>query len=96
MDDLRKAAKLAADESSVLHANALSSNNMRNQIKLQKLTGESWQQIAAPMSPVTTDRNRNIIKTADEHDRQEAQMLRAKAVDQDSKLRSFFGARPAQ
>ena len=94
MDDLRKAAKLAAEESSVLHANALSSNNMRNQIKLQKLTGESWQQIAAPMSPVTTDRNRNIIKTADEYDRQEAQTLRAKVVDQDSKLRSFFGARP--
>ena len=37
MDDLRKAAKLAAEESSVLHANALSSNNMRNQIKLQKV-----------------------------------------------------------
>ena len=94
MDELRKAAKLAADESSVLHANALSSNNMRNQIKLQKLTGESWTQIQTPMSPVTTDRNRNIIKTADEHDRQEAQMLRANAVDQASKLRSFFGARP--
>ena len=46
------------------------------------------------MSPVTTDRNRNIIKTADEYDRQEAQTLRAKVVDQDSKLRSFFGARP--
>ncbi|KAI9881796.1 MAG: ATP binding, partial [Watsoniomyces obsoletus] len=57
MDDLRKAAKLAADESSVLHATALSSNNMRNQIKLQKLTGESWQHIQTPMSPVTTDRN---------------------------------------
>jgi mitogen-activated protein kinase kinase kinase len=96
MDDLRKAAKLAADESSVLHATALSSNNMRNQIKLQKLTGESWQHIQTPMSPVTTDRNRNPIKTADEYDRQEAQMLRAKAdaADQASKLRSFFGARP--
>jgi mitogen-activated protein kinase kinase kinase len=95
MDDLRKAARLAADESAVLHSNALSSNNMRNQIKLQKLTGESWQQIQAPMSPVTTDRNRNIIKTADEYDRQEAQMLRANSVvDQSSKLRSFFGARP--
>lgn len=94
MDDLRKAARLAADESAVLHSNALSSNNMRNQIKLQKLTGESWHQIQTPMSPVTTDRNRNIIKTADEYDRQEAQTLRANSVDQSSKLRSFFGARP--
>ena len=94
MDELRKAAKLASDESFVLHANALSSNNMRNQIKLQKLTGESWQHIQTPMSPVTTDRNRNPMKTADEYDRQEAQLLRASAADQASKLRSFFGARP--
>ena len=94
MDELRKAAKLAADESQVLHANAISSNNMRNQIKLQKLTGESWQHIQAPMSPVTTtDRNRNIMTTADDHERMQAEE-RANAATQESKLRSFFGARP--
>lgn len=93
LDELRKAAKIAADESLVLHNNALSSNNMRNQIKLQKLTGESWHHIQAPLSPVTTtDRNRNVMATADEYDRQEAQHLRI--PDQSSKLRSFFGARP--
>ncbi|KPI36976.1 Serine/threonine-protein kinase STE11 [Cyphellophora attinorum] len=96
MDELQKAARLAVDESQVLHSNALSSNNMRNQIKLQKLTGESWHQIqAVPMSPVTTtDRNRNIMATADETERQEAQRLRPLDSLQNSKLRSFFGARP--
>lgn len=94
IEEIRKAAKIAVDESQVLHNTALSSNNMRNQIKLQKLTGESWHQIQTPMSPVTTtDRNRNVIATADEYDRQEAQHLRIPS-QQDTKLRSFFGARP--
>lgn len=94
MDELQKAARLAADESQVLHSNAIQATNMRNQIKLQKLTGESWHQIqAVPMSPVTTtDRNRNVMATADEFERQEAQHLRP--LNQNSKLRSFFGARP--
>ncbi|EXJ79778.1 STE/STE11 protein kinase [Capronia epimyces CBS 606.96] len=94
LEEIRKAAKIAADESQVLHNNALSTNNMRNQIKLQKLTGESWHHIQAPISPVTTtDRNHNVIATADEQDRQEAQRLRASS-QQSTKLRSFFGARP--
>jgi len=94
MDELRKAAKLATDESQVLHNTALSTNNMRNQIKLQKLTGESWHHIQTPMSPVTTtDRNRNIMPTADDFDRQEAQRYRIHPTPA-SKLKSFFGARP--
>ncbi|RMD42901.1 hypothetical protein DV735_g2205, partial [Chaetothyriales sp. CBS 134920] len=94
MEEVRKAAKLAADETQILHANAISSNNMRNQIKLQKLTGESWHQMQAPMSPVTTtDRNRNFIATADDYERKEAEE-RARASTQASKLRTFFGARP--
>ena len=95
MDELRKAAELATVESQALHNNAINSNNMRNQIKLQKLTGESWHQIQTPMSPVTTtDRNRNIMATADEYERQEAAQLRLSASTQKSKLRDFFGARP--
>lgn len=94
LEEIRKAAKIAADESQVLHNHALSTNNMRNQIKLQKLTGESWHHIQAPISPVTTtDRNRNVIATADEQDRQDAQSLRVPS-QQSTKLRSFFGARP--
>ncbi|RMZ92566.1 hypothetical protein DV736_g138, partial [Chaetothyriales sp. CBS 134916] len=94
MEEVRKAAKLATDETQILHANAISSNNMRNQIKLQKLTGESWHQMQAPMSPVTTtDRNRNFMATADDYERKEAEE-RAHASTQASKLRTFFGARP--
>lgn len=94
MDELQKAAKIAADESQVLHNNAISTNNMRNQIKLQKLTGESWHNIQAPISPVTTtDRNRNIIATADESDRQEAQQ-HLRVPNNQSQLRTFYGARP--
>ncbi|OAP56645.1 hypothetical protein AYL99_08757 [Fonsecaea erecta] len=95
VDELHKAAKIASDESQVLHSNALSTNNMRNQIKLQKLTGESWHNIQVPISPVTTtDRNRNVIATADEYDRQEAQQHLRVPSSQSTKLRTFYGARP--
>jgi mitogen-activated protein kinase kinase kinase len=94
LEELRKAAQLANDESQFLHSKAISSNNMRNQIKLQNLTGESWNQIKQPMSPITTtDRHRNIIQTADDLERAEAPIPRPARKD-DSKLRSFFGARP--
>ena len=95
VDELHKAARIAADESQILHSNAISTNNMRNQIKLQKLTGESWHNIQAPISPVTTtDRNRNFIATADEYDRQEAQQHFSNPSNQDSRMRTFYGARP--
>lgn len=95
IDELHKAAKIAAEESQILHSTAIGSNNMRNQIKLQKLTGESWHNIQAPVSPVTTtDRNRNIIATADEYDRQEAQQHLSVPDNQDSRMRTFYGARP--
>ena len=94
-DEVQKAAQIAIEESQVLHNNAISTNNMRNQIKLQKLTGESWQQIKQPRSPVTTtDRHRNMIATADEQERQEALKYRNLHNAQNTKIRSFFGARP--
>lgn len=94
-DEVQKAAQIAHEESQVLHNNAISNNNMRNQIKLQKLTGESWQQIKQPRSPVTTtDRHRNMIATADENERQEALKIQPVPGIQSAKLRSFFGARP--
>ena len=97
MDELQKAAQLAIDESQVLHSNALNSNSMRNQIKLQKLTGESWHQIqAVPMSPITTtDRKRNLAPPTDEVERPDSQYPpRQGSLQGGSKLRSFFGARP--
>lgn len=94
IEELRRAAQLANDEAQFLHSKAISSNNMRNQIKIQNLTGESWNQIKQPMSPMTTtDRHRNIIQTADDLERAEAPIPRIVRKD-DSRLRSFFGARP--
>lgn len=70
---------------------------MRNQIKLQKLTGESWTDIGQPMSPtVTTDRHRNIIATADDLERSEIENRPMPYSDQagGKTMRKFLGGRP--
>jgi mitogen-activated protein kinase kinase kinase len=96
-DELLRAAQLASGESEVIHKSALSSNSMRNQIKLQKLTGESWPDIRQPISPsITTDRHRNIIATADDLERSEMMNLPMPFSDQagSKMLRQFLGGRP--
>ncbi|EFR00706.1 ste/ste11/ste11-unclassified protein kinase [Nannizzia gypsea CBS 118893] len=85
LDELELAARLATDESQVAHMNAMNTTNLRNQIKLQKLTGESWDHLRQPMSPIT-DRSREDYRRAQHNDATER--------DQSTKLRSFFGARP--
>lgn len=80
LDELRRASQLAMDESQITHSNALHSSNARNQMKIQQLTGEDWQNIARPRSrsPGTARNTRfsNLDRTPS------------------SKLQSFFGARP--
>ncbi|KAL4928692.1 kinase-like domain-containing protein [Aspergillus undulatus] len=83
-DEVHRASQLALDESQTTHMNALSSSNMRNQMKIQQLTGESWHNIRQPMSPVQSRHNTN----PNEHD------MRPQVNERVSKLRSFFGARP--
>ncbi|RDW78771.1 STE11 family mitogen-activated protein kinase kinase kinase [Aspergillus mulundensis] len=84
-EEVHRASQLALDESQVAHMNALSSSNMRNQMKIQQLTGESWHNIRQPMSPVSSRHN----TTPSDHD------IRPPQVNERvSKLRSFFGARP--
>ncbi|KAI9040233.1 STE11 family mitogen-activated protein kinase kinase kinase [Aspergillus affinis] len=85
-DELRRACQLAMDESQLTHLNALNSSNMRNQLKIQQLTGESWHNIKQPMSPVSTRHHQNPSDP-------ELQLLNAERHPV-SKLRSFFGARP--
>jgi mitogen-activated protein kinase kinase kinase len=97
LDEVERAAQLALEESQTLHNNALLANNMRNQLKLQKLTGESWKDIRQPMSPVTaTTRIRHINAAADDLERPETPGLKSSHTLQgnSTKLRSFFGARP--
>lgn len=83
-DEIHRASQLALDESQVAHMNALSSSNMRNQMKIQQLTGESWHNIRQPMSPVSRHN-----ATPSDHDIRPGQVN-----ERVSKLRSFFGARP--
>jgi mitogen-activated protein kinase kinase kinase len=97
LDEVEKAAELAMEETQALHSNALSTNNMRNQIKLQELLGESWSDIRQPMSPITaTTRIRHINATAEDLERPETPLLKSGHGLQagSNKLRSFFGARP--
>lgn len=86
-DELQRASQLAIDESQLAHLNALSNSNVRNQIKLQKLTGESWHNIRQPISPMSAaDRGRDDPLRSNVPSPAERQ--------QSTKLRSFFGARP--
>ncbi|ODH51618.1 STE/STE11 protein kinase [Paracoccidioides brasiliensis] len=82
-EELQRAAQIALDETQTAHLNALSGTNVRNQIKLQKLTGESWHNIRQPLSPMSSDRNRDDFQRQTPSERH-----------QSAKLRSFFGARP--
>ena len=88
-DELRRAAQLALEESQVTHLNALSSSNPRNQLKIQQLTGESWHNLKQPLSPMS-ERSK-LSAPQDDHDHSSQP---ATERNQDSKLRSFFGARP--
>ena len=93
-DELEKAAQFALEETQTLHNNALSTNNKRNIIKLQQLTGASWSDIRQPMSPVT--RIGHINAAADDLERPETPLLKGSQSlhGNGNKLRSFFGARP--
>lgn len=83
-EELERASQLVLDESQVIHMNALSSSNMRNQLKIQQLTGETWAKLKQPISPISSRHPQN------EQELQPTNMTRQQA----SKLRSFFGARP--
>jgi len=52
-EELRKAASIAMEEQNEMHANALNANNPRSQLKVQKLTGETLNNLAYPLSPAT-------------------------------------------
>ena len=52
-EELRKASSIALEEQNEIHQNALQANNPRSQLKVQKLTGESWRDVSYPLSPAT-------------------------------------------
>lgn len=53
VEELRKAASITMEELTDTHQTAIASNSTRNQLKIQKLTGESWQAVQNPLSPAT-------------------------------------------
>lgn len=83
-DELDRASQLALDESQVNHMNALSSSNMRNQLKIQQLTGETWAKLKQPISPISSRHPQN---------EQELQLANT-GRHPSAKLREFFGTRP--
>ena len=52
-EDLRKAAGISVEEVYETHANAVANNSTRSQMKVQKLTGEPWENVKYPLSPAT-------------------------------------------
>ena len=52
-EELRKASSIALEEQTEMHQNALYANNMRSQQKVEKLTGESWDNVSYPLSSAT-------------------------------------------
>ncbi len=52
-EELRKAASIIMEEQNEIHTNAISANNPRSQVKVQKLTGETWKDVSYPLSPAT-------------------------------------------
>ena len=96
LDELERAARIAAQESST--------QINRTQLKLTKLTGESWETIQYPLSPASYgspqsryppgDRERNVGSAAQDLERsEEDQLLRPQLRDK-GVLRRFFGQRP--
>ncbi|KAL9107836.1 MAG: hypothetical protein Q9227_007351 [Pyrenula ochraceoflavens] len=96
IDEVRRAAQLALDETQVLHNHALNSNNSRNMRKVQQLTGEPWSNMKQPLSPITaTDRSRNHSVPMDDIEAPEIQPPpKTNTSGGSAKIRQFFGTRP--
>ncbi|KAJ5345325.1 Sterile alpha motif type 1 [Penicillium brevicompactum] len=86
-DELRRASQLAYDESQATHQHAMNNSNQRQKHKIQQLTGESWQNIKQPHSPLGP-RHRPSNSSLEE---QRGHNDERNPV---AKLRSFFGQRP--
>ncbi|KAJ5343137.1 Sterile alpha motif type 1 [Penicillium brevicompactum] len=86
-DELRRASQLAYDESQATHQHAMNNSNQRQKHKIQQLTGESWQNIKQPHSPLGP-RHRPSNSSLEE---QRGPNDERNPV---AKLRSFFGQRP--
>lgn len=101
-EELRKAAGISLEEQYETHTSAIATNNTRNQAKIQKLTGETWDAVKYPLSPATfnapsrapravVDRDRNETTPAQEVRRPERTDSRRAPKNE---MKKYFGARP--
>lgn len=97
-EELRKASSIAMEEQNEMHANAVASNNPRSQLKVQKLTGESWSDVSYPLSPATFQAAPLGTRGAFARDRSGSQGWGDPPQRSDSrakpKIKEFLGGRP--
>jgi len=95
-EELRKASAIVLEEQNEMHQNALNANNARSQLKVQKLTGESWQDVSYPLSAATFNGPRAIPR--DRSDSASSQRWGNPPQRSDSrqkpKIKEFLGGRP--
>ncbi|KAL8414781.1 hypothetical protein RB594_005838 [Gaeumannomyces avenae] len=87
--ELERAAAIAMEEAQQTHTRAMDSIGSRSQLKVQKVLGESWDNLQPPLSPVSyQDRERNVHNAARDLERPAPSQPRRKV------LRQFGGLRP--
>ncbi|KAJ9151836.1 Protein kinase byr2 [Pleurostoma richardsiae] len=94
--ELDRAAAIAMEEAQQNHARAIESADKRSQLKVQKVLGESWDNLQPPLSPVSyQDRERNVYNAARDLERPApAEAARPQQRSRKRLLRQFGGLRP--
>ena len=96
-DELRKAAGISLEEHYESHASAVAHNSNSSKIKVQKLTGEPWEDLKYPLSPASFQAPRSALAAAERHRAvtSAAQDLeRSDSQRQKPKIKEFLGGRP--
>ncbi|KAK3313549.1 kinase-like domain-containing protein [Apodospora peruviana] len=94
--ELERAAAIAMEEAQQNHTRALETIDKRSQLKVQKVLGESWENMQPPLSPVSyQDRERNVSNAARDLERPApVETPRAIPRRKGGQLRQFGGLRP--
>ncbi|KAI9784971.1 MAG: ATP binding [Geoglossum umbratile] len=109
MDELQRAAQIAYEESHMILTSAVKNTSTRSQMKVERLTGETWEHLQSPISPASNlsnqsagERERNVNTAAYDLERPHSRGSgTASSINRDygkskapQKLRSFLGQRP--
>lgn len=94
--ELERAAAIALEEAQQSHNRALQNVDTRSQMKVQKVLGESWDNLQQPpLSPVSyQDRERNVKNTARDLERPASNDAQRPIPRRKGVLRQFGGLRP--